>query len=67
MTHSPDRYETPKRPTFWLGLAFAMLVAVGVATVLVPELEDTAEDELGNSEEEPLDESTDEAPPASMR
>jgi Na+/H+-dicarboxylate symporter len=33
-------YETPKWRTFWLLAAFALLVGIGVVTVLQPELED---------------------------
>ena len=33
-------YETPLWPMLWLGLAFAILVGVGIFTVLIPELED---------------------------
>lgn len=35
-----DRYETPKWRTFWLVIGFTILVAVGVVTVLLPEIED---------------------------
>ena len=40
MTRFEQRYETPKWRTFWLLLAFAVLVGIGVVTVLLPELED---------------------------
>ncbi len=33
-------YETPKWRTFWLMIGFAVLVGVGVVTILRPELED---------------------------
>lgn len=35
-----QRYETPKRRTFWVLAAFALLIGVGIVTVLLPELED---------------------------
>jgi hypothetical protein len=35
-----ERYETPKWRTLWLLAGFALLVGIGVATVLLPELED---------------------------
>ena len=39
---SPDDqvYETPKWRTIWLLIGFAILVTIGVVTVLRPELED---------------------------
>ena len=40
MARFDQRYETPKWRTFWLLLVFAVLVGVGVVTVLLPELED---------------------------
>jgi len=40
-----ERYETPKWRTFWLVAAFAVLVGIGVVTVLLPELEDEPERE----------------------
>ncbi len=40
MTGFEKRYETPKWRSFWLLLAFAVLVGIGVVTVLLPELED---------------------------
>ena len=33
-------YETPKWRTLWLILGFAALIGIGIATVLLPELED---------------------------
>ena len=33
-------YETPKWRTFWLIIGFAVLVGIGVVTILRPELED---------------------------
>lgn len=35
-----ERYETPKWRTLWLLAGFALLVGIGIATVLLPELED---------------------------
>lgn len=40
MAPSDERYETPKWRTSWLLAGFALLVGIGVATVLMPELED---------------------------
>jgi hypothetical protein len=39
MPSSDRRYETPKWRTFWLLAAFALLIGIGVVTVLVPELD----------------------------
>ena len=44
MNRVGQRYETPKWRTFWLLLAFAVLVGIGVVTVLLPELEDEPEE-----------------------
>lgn len=42
--------ETPKWRMFWLLLGFAVLVGIGVVTVLLPELEDQrAEDSSGSA------------------
>ena len=35
-----ESYETPKWRTFWLLVGFALIVGIGVVTVLLPELED---------------------------
>lgn len=40
MPPDDDVYETPKWRTIWLLLGFAILVTIGVVTVLRPELED---------------------------
>ncbi|MCA9534261.1 MAG: hypothetical protein KC593_11300 [Myxococcales bacterium] len=40
-----DTYETPTSRIIMLGLAFAALVAIGVMTVLRPELEQEPESE----------------------
>ncbi len=57
MTRFDEKYETPKWRTFWLLAAFALLIGIGVVTVLLPELEDEPE----RTEELPKEES-DEAP-----
>jgi len=43
MPRFDERYETPKWRTFWLLAAFALLIGIGVVTVLLPELEDEPE------------------------
>lgn len=43
MARSDERYETPKWRTFWLLAIFALLVVIGVVTVLLPELEDESD------------------------
>ena len=45
MPRFDERYETPKWRTFWLLLGFAVLVGIGVVTVLKPELEDEPAEE----------------------
>lgn len=50
-----QRYETPKWRTFWVLAAFALLIGVGIVTVLLPELEDEpdrAAQEANGAEEE---------------
>lgn len=47
-----DTYETPKRRTLWLSVAFAILAGIGVATVLLPELEDDTAEESATSQDE---------------
>lgn len=47
MASSDQRYETPKWRTFWLLAAFALLIGIGVVTVLVPELESEPDGEPG--------------------
>jgi hypothetical protein len=39
MPRFDQRYDTPKWRTFWLLIGFAVLVAIGVITVLLPSLE----------------------------
>ena len=58
MARFDERYETPKWRTFWLLAGFALLIGIGVVTVLLPELEDEPE---RTSEELPKEES-EEAP-----
>ncbi len=54
MRSSDDRYVTPKWRTFWLVIGFTILVAIGVVTVLLPELEDERnEDETAELEDDP--------------
>ena len=43
MARFDEAYETPKWRTFWLLAAFALLIGVGIVTVLLPELEDEPE------------------------
>jgi hypothetical protein len=51
-----QRYDTPRWRTFWLLLGFAVLVGIGVVTVLLPALEsEPTPDATGGAEthEEP--------------
>lgn len=51
MGTSEQRYETPKRRTALLLIGFALLVGIGVVTVLRPEVEDESiEDRAGEIE-----------------
>ncbi len=51
MGTSDEGYETPKRRTALLLIAFALLVGIGVVTVLQPEVEDEpSEDPAGEIE-----------------
>ena len=52
MTRDDDTYETPKWRTFWLGVAFVVLVGIGVVTVLLPELEDESTKESATSQDD---------------
>ena len=54
-----DAYHTAKWRTLWLMVGFAMLVGVGIFTVLRPELEDEPQEE---SERSPAQIETDEEP-----
>jgi hypothetical protein len=47
-----DAYETPKWRTLWLGVGFAVLIGVGVVTVLLPELEDEPSEESATSQDD---------------
>ena len=40
MPRDDDAYETPKWRTLWLMVGFALLIGIGIVTVLRPELED---------------------------
>jgi hypothetical protein len=52
MPRYDEGYETPKWRTFWLMVGFAVLVGVGIVTILRPELEDVpAEMETGEESE----------------
>ena len=64
MARYKDTYETPKWRTFWLGVGFALLIGIGVATVLLPELEDEPSEGSATSQDDidTYDES-DKAPP----
>ena len=53
MARFEDAYETPKWRTFWLLAAFALLIGIGVVTVLLPELEDEPERGAEQANEEP--------------
>ena len=43
MSRFDQRYETARWRTIWLLIAFALLIGIGVVTVLLPELEDQPE------------------------
>jgi hypothetical protein len=45
MPRNDQGYETPKWRTFWLMIGFAVLIGIGIATVLRPELEDEPNDD----------------------
>lgn len=55
MTSFDQRYETPKWRTFWLLAAFALLIGIGVVTVLLPELDDEPRSEPQERDGESLD------------
>ena len=64
MPGSLDDYESPKRRTFALAVGFAILVALGVATVLIPELQNEPEEESVSSQPEATEsDDNDKAPP----
>ncbi|MDH3727524.1 MAG: hypothetical protein OER77_08345 [Myxococcales bacterium] len=52
MTRDEDTYETPKWRTFWLGVGFAVLIGIGIVTVLLPELEDDSTKESATSQDD---------------
>lgn len=52
VTRDEDTYETPKWRTFWLGVGFAVLIGIGVVTVLLPELEDDSTKESATSQDD---------------
>jgi hypothetical protein len=47
MPRSDEGYETAKWRTLWLMVGFAVLVGVGIVTVLRPELEDEPNEDVG--------------------
>jgi len=47
MSSNGQDYETPKWRTFWMMLGFAVLVGIGIVTVLRPELQNK-QNEQGN-------------------
>ena len=49
MSRYDDAYETAKWRTLWLMVGFAVLVGVGIFTVLRPELEDEPQKESEDS------------------
>lgn len=57
MPRYDDAYETAKWRTLWLIVGFAVLVGIGIFTVLRPELEDEASE---NSSAETVDTEADE-------
>ncbi len=59
MPRYDDAYETAKWRTLWLMVGFAVLVGVGIFTVLRPELEDEPQRE---SERSPAEIEADEEP-----
>lgn len=49
MPRNDDAYETAKWRTLWLMVGFAVLVGVGIFTVLRPELEDESQEQSEGS------------------
>ena len=47
MPRNDEGYETAKWRTLWLMVGFAVLVGVGIITVLRPELEDEPNEDVG--------------------
>ncbi len=60
MPRYDERYETPKWRTFWLMLGFAVLVGVGIVTILRPELEDEPSEDAAAATEASEGSKTDE-------
>ncbi len=63
MPRNDEGYETAKWRTLWLMIGFAVLVGIGIVTVLRPELEDEPDEdvqaemgEIEASEEPEIDE-----------
>jgi hypothetical protein len=46
MPRNDEGYETAKWRTLWLMLGFAVLVGIGIVTVLRPELEDEPDEDV---------------------
>jgi hypothetical protein len=61
MSPDDDVYETPKWRTVWLLIGFAILVTIGVLTVLRPELEDDSGEDAATKIETSEEPETDEA------
>ena len=49
MPRNDDAYETAKWRTLWLMVGFAVLVGIGIFTVLRPELEDESQEQSEGS------------------
>ena len=64
MTPSNDAYETPRVRTLWLGLGFVVLVAIGIATVVLPELADEPEETQSSSQDVAGASAEDDKPPS---
>jgi hypothetical protein len=56
-----EGYETPKRRTALLLIGFALLVGIGVVTVLQPEVEDEPSEERAGEIESTVADGADEA------
>ncbi len=46
MPRNDEGYETAKWRTLWLMIGFAVLVGIGIVTVLRPELEDEPDEDV---------------------
>jgi len=60
MAGEDEGYETPKWRTFWLLVGFAVLIGIGVVTVLLPELEDEPSEDAAAETEATEEPGTDE-------